>query len=437
MKTTLSPAEQMLIQAISAAVRGGSADLTGPLSEQSWAEFFSAAAVQKLLPLAYQAVYRSPAAEGSAVVRQFKSAAVQQVALQVMKNETFYGLYTGLQQADLHPLVVKGIVCRDVYPAGDYRPSTDEDILIPDSEWAAACRVLTELGCTFFDEADAQPEKQAAAFEIGFQKDGLLIELHRSLFSPDSEAFGGYNGYFTDAHEKSAEYALKDGKKVRSLNPESHLLYMMLHACKHFAYSGFGLRQVCDMGLWAEKYENEIDFNRLADALADAGALTFADAILRIARDTFGIRCRTLCEGQSLREGAVEGCGSGANKNSKSGRAGALPDTRPLLMDMISGGLYGSSDLSRLHSASLTLENVEKGKNTGLAAALKAAFPAREKLLRQYPELEKHPARLPLVWMRRILRYLRETKSTDNNAASESLRIARERTELLKMYKVI
>ncbi len=40
-------------------------------------------------------------------------------------------LFDKMRQNGLTPLIVKGIVCRDLYPNPDLRTSNDEDLYIP------------------------------------------------------------------------------------------------------------------------------------------------------------------------------------------------------------------------------------------------------------------------------------------------------------------
>ena len=42
-----------------------------------------------------------------------------------------------LEHLGVQPLVMKGIVCRNLYPKPDLRPSGDEDLLIPAKDFAA------------------------------------------------------------------------------------------------------------------------------------------------------------------------------------------------------------------------------------------------------------------------------------------------------------
>ena len=52
-------------------------------------------------------------------------------------------LFDKMRQNELTPLIVKGIVCRDLYPNPDLRTSNDEDLYIPRDQfgrWMNFCR---------------------------------------------------------------------------------------------------------------------------------------------------------------------------------------------------------------------------------------------------------------------------------------------------------
>ena len=80
----------------------------------------------------------------------------------------------------------------------------------------------------------------------------LYIELHRHLFDSSEDAHDELNRFFE--HFPAVEI---DG--FLAMPPHEHLLYLLLHAYKHFVRSGIGLRQFCDIGLWARAYHGEID----------------------------------------------------------------------------------------------------------------------------------------------------------------------------------
>ncbi|MGM9676909.1 MAG: hypothetical protein ACI3XW_04795, partial [Butyricicoccus sp.] len=114
-------------------------------------------------------------------------------------------------------------------------------------------------------------------------------------------------------------------------------------------------------------------------------------------------------------------------------------DELPMLEDLLDSGVYGSSNRSRLHSSTITLNAVsaqKKGRKSG-NHILKTVFPSARALSGRYRYLEKKPFLLPVAWADRILHYRKETaKSRDNNAA-ESIRIGNQRIELMKLYGVI
>lgn len=170
--------------------------------------------------------------------------------------------------------MVKGILCRDLYPKKNHRPSLDEDLLIPEAEFAACNRAIRDYGMEPSGSDDPTAE------EISWRSDEHYIEAHRTLFSTESELFGELNGLFSDVTERETPYPVENGRTVFSMPP-------------------------------------------------------------------------------------------------------------------------------------------------------------RERLEKTYPELREHPAKLPLVWVKRLWKYAKETKNTKNDSAAESLRIAKERTELLKYYHIV
>ena len=66
-----------------------------------------------------------------------------------------------------------------------------------------------------------------------------------------------------------------------------HLLYLILHALKHFLYSGFGIRQVCDIALFSERYRDEIDWSRVKTELQSVSALNSQELCSKSVTDIF------------------------------------------------------------------------------------------------------------------------------------------------------
>ena len=68
---------------------------------------------------------------------------------------------------------------------------------------------------------------------------------------------------------------------------------------------------------------------------------------------------------------------------------------------------------------------------------LSSVFPPIDQMLGRYPYLKKKPYLLPYAWVVRILRYRKEQRLGLETDAVKSLKIGRERIELLRRYGII
>ena len=398
---TLTTTETQFLHIAKAAISGG--DL--PAEKVDWPAIFTLANQQKLLPILFETVRKMPAAEeNAALFAVTKQQVIGQVLNQTVRSAEFAALYRKLRTAGLHPVVVKGQLCSRLYPLKDHRISADDDLYIPDAEFMACHEQLLANGLATDTPADELP----TADEVSYTKNGspLYIELHRHLFDSSEDTHDELNHFF--ANLKPVE---TDG--FLAMPPHEHLLYLILHAYKHFVRSGIGLRQFCDIGLWAREYQAEIDWQRLHEQCESVHAATFAEAAFRIAKDYLGIEFDLPAPWSD----AV--------------------DAEPLLHDSLCGGVYGSNDLTRLHSSTVTLNAVKASRTGEKSGVLRTVFPKREYLERRYPYLKKRPYLLPVAWAQRLAHYASEKQSGTDNRASGSIKLAKERIELMKRYDIM
>ena len=340
----------------------------------------------------------------------WKALVLEQVARQVRQENEFLNLILALRARGLEPVVVKGCVCRALWPKPLLRPSVDDDLLIPPDQAPAFHAALLDLGLTPDDPA-ADPQ---TAWELSYHKPNspLYIELHKRLFEPGSDALLGFNEPFDGALDRAVPVQIQD-VTLRTLAPADHLLFLLLHAFKHFLYSGFGLRIVADVCLYARRYAAEIDFDRLLAVCASLRCGRFAAALFRIGEKHLDLPA----------PGAF---------------AAVEADETALLEDVLTAGLVGA-DIDRLHSANITLGAVA-AQNTGKAPAgglRGSVFLSAKQLSGRYPWLEKRPWLLPAAWVSRVCAYLKERGKYGAEDPAASLRIGKERVELLKTYGII
>ena len=413
--------KQLFLQALRASLKGESVAWDMGLSADEWVRLFSLAETHSILPMIFEAVYACPDAKrlDAQFFAPYRQRTLHMVTAQTMKTEEFLMLYRTLTERGISPIVVKGIVCRELYPKPDYRKSGDEDLLISEAEFACCHQAMLDYGMMRSDPAQDISE----AFEVSYGKPGspVYIELHKCLFDPTDEAYGDLNRYFADVYANGITLTLQ-GTKLAAMNHTDHLFYLICHAFKHFLHGGFGIRQVCDITLYANAYGSEIDWLKILANCSEIRAVKFAAALFAIGEKYLTFTHEIACWPKEWSDIQV--------------------DETMMLDDLLESGIYGDSTMSRKHSSTLTLEALaaeKQGKTVHHANPLKSAFPTAKQLEGRYPYLKNRPFLLPVAWTDRLLKYRKETKANggkDNNAA-ESIRIGNERIALMKEYGIL
>ena len=400
----MTAAEQQLIGCLRAFCRNEPADRVSGVQPE---ELHRLAAVHKLVPVVYEALSGEPEAFGEARLR-WKQEATLSVALQAKRTEAALRLCAALNAVDVPYALVKGLICRSLYPHPDHRASADEDLFVLPEHRAACEAVLEAQGLVCAEPGETESNWSCA-------ESGLAIELHLQLFSEEYEAEQRMNAYFREAAAR-CEFETVSGVPVRTLAPQDHFLLLVCHALKHFHYSGFGLRTLSDIGLFATRYGSRFDWTEVRRMLDAVGGMVFCDHVLHI------------CQTQFVYDGAA---------------AGYIPEIagsdEALLTDVLDAGVYGQSTMSRKHSANIVLQNLKHAEpGSGRGGVLRALFPPRAALVSRYPALKKAPVLLPAVWLARIGTYGADMLrgKLPRASAAESIELGKRRTELMRQYGV-
>ncbi|KIR02064.1 hypothetical protein P261_00878 [Lachnospiraceae bacterium TWA4] len=332
--------------------------------------------------------------------------------IQTIQTEDFLKLYQYLQANDLSPIIVKGLVCRNLYPNPDYRMSGDEDLWIPPTDYKKAHELLLAYGMELSDPNSNIEED----YEVPYGKKGspLYIEVHKSLFPPHSDAYGDFNEYFHSDHTQTISI---QGVNITTLTNTDHLFYLICHAFKHFLHSGFGIRQVCDIVLFANTYGQTINWQELLEKCQSIRADQFSAALFKIGQNYLTFDPVKACYPPCWSEIEI--------------------DERPLLYDLLDAGIFGDSSATRKHSSNMTLSAVSstkqgKEKSHGVLASL---FPPASALESRYPYVKDKKYLIPIAWLSRLWHYKKETKNSAS--LTESMKIGNQRIDLLKEYHII
>ena len=417
--------ETAFLSLIRAALHSGKLSDPG-LTLEEWRTLLRLSESHKLLPLILDTAWPLPGCRSAVssseeqkdglsqpdAVRapDWRNVALKQTVRQALQENDFLNLILGLQARGLDPVVLKGPVCRALYPQPLLRPSEDDDLLIPAGSGPAYHEALLALGMLPFEpEADLDRGTELCYYK---PESSLFVEFNTCLFEKDSAAFRGFNEPFAGALDRTVPIRIQD-VTLRTLAPTDHLLFLILHAFKHFIHSGFGLRIVADICLYARHYAAEIDFDRTLAVYASLRCDCFTAAVFRI-----GERYLELPAPEPF--------------------AAMETDETDLLEDILSAGIHGA-EIERLHSARITLgavadRNAGKTPSGSLRSAL---FPSRKTLTLRYPWLEERPWLLPAAWVSRIGSYVKNRGKYGNESPAATVRLGRERVKLLEEYGII
>lgn len=407
---------QCFLNSLRCALRGTALDQPPKLSWEEWDLVFRMAGIHHVLPMVFEAVHALPELQAYPPLPALRRSVFRQVMIQTQKTAEFLPLMQALADAGIRPLVVKGIVCRDLYPKPDHRISADEDLLIEPAQAAACHNIFTQYGLS----SDMDPGLRDSAYEIPYwkEKGSLYIELHRHLFPPESAAYGDLNRFFRGASHRAVCHTV-NGIPVWSLEHTDHLFYLICHAFKHFLHSGFGIRQVCDIIQYATAYGSHIQWDQLARNCRRIRALYFAAAIFRIGQNHLDF--------DPL-------------------KAGMPPvwldisvDEGPMLEDLLQSGIYGGSSDSRRQSSNITLDAVaaQKQGRSSHGSLTASLFPSAGSLKGRYPYLKDRPWLLPVAWASRMGQYCKHTVRNKGADAIQSLELGKHRLELLEQYRIL
>ncbi len=377
--------------------------------EIDWKSVFDTASNQNLLPLIYNAASEYPGfTEFDEAHPEYMMTTMKLMGKQVQNTSDFLSLYREFLKAGIAPVVVKGIVCRNLYgELQDFRLSGDEDILIEKKEYEATASVLYSCGYQTNDVAD---NSLSTVQEITFynKETGLTVELHLNPFGEDNQIRSKMNTWFRDSFN-STEVLEVEGVNLRVLSPTDNLLFLLFHAFKHFLSAGMGIRMALDILLCIEKYQDCIDWEHIRTALEGVKAVSFTADLIAVGNKYLGFNL------------SVEGLNQPT-----------LPDE--LLEDMLRMGIFGVGSQVDADASRFTEAAIEGKSSNKIADTFHLLFPSWNQWKGFKPYLVDKPYMLPVEWCRRVGRYL---KKRNNVNFSESRKIADRRIELMKKYGMI
>lgn len=258
-------------------------------------------------------------------------------------------LCQALEEARLCFIPLKGAIIRGYYPEPWMRTSCDIDVLVKKEELENAINALCmslgyeKTGRSTHDVSLSSPS-------------GVRIELHFDLVEEDcaNNAIKVLRSVWDMSEpEEGCTYRHK-------MNSGFFYFYHIAHMAKHFENGGCGIRPFID--LWLLEKHAKTNAEKKDELLCESGLDKFAHSAVELSLVWF---------------------------------EGKEPDPLSIQMQdfLLSGGVYGTT------KNRVTLQQNKKGGKAGYL--ISRIFAPKEKLVRYYPVLEKHPWLLPFMQVRR------------------------------------
>lgn len=380
---------------------------TAQLTDPDWDEIYLLARKNNLAPAVCDAALTLPefSAAPQHIRDKYLHTLIAQSGAQLLRTESFFAVYQEFLNRGIRPLVLKGIVCRSLYPKPELRLSCDEDIWIPAESLLESDRILRNSGYTPAVTCESVNIETVQA--LTYTGPSLTIELHIHPFGTSKEILRKMNRLFEDAFATAMMVEI-EGQTIYTLNETDHYLFLFAHLYKHFLGTGVGIRQIADLLLFGQKFHNRIDFKRVHKAVSSLGGTSFYRTVLAVGAEYLGfhgIRSRSPKEELDL-----------------------------LMDDLLESGCFGNETRAQqLSSVYISVRNITgKGRQRSLHSLF---FPSIQKIAPRYRFLYRFSWLLPAAWIMRIAHFARELLFENRHLLFDTVSRGRRRVKLFRKYR--
>jgi hypothetical protein len=321
-----------------------------------------------------------------------------------------------IEKLGINPIVLKGFAVGRYYASPDCRISGDLDLLIHPNDEARLCAYLA-------NKENCQITARVLGNHSIVQHPLLgMIEIHVSLYY-EYTSQQWFEGRATDPKFPPIRISDPEGE-YSTLCPQDTMLFLLLHAAKHFVTGGLNIRVICDCVIYYLKNSEKLDMKQIWDLLDELKLSTLAECFFLLGQNA-----------------GFELCGE-LRERIESNEETLLPLARKLAADIEEHIFIRDDESYSRIKTQLEFTKKRVGKKRFVSylktehrrAQKKRLFPSRLQLIIEYPVLHKAPALMPLIWvLRSIKKLFNHAKLTDDTKALQLERLKLfEEMEMLK-----
>ena len=168
-----------------------------------------------------------------------------------------------LRDNGIECIVLKGISLASCYPIPEYRKLGDLDLYISQKSDVTKAKKILESN-NYIDEDELSDHH--LTYHYTFPKTGrrFLLELHyRVVGMYQYDRANQIVDQVYSSENLVPATQMINGTSYSVLPPTEYVFYMIHHMLKHYLYSGFGIRLLCDFTFYLNTHTDEIDFQKI------------------------------------------------------------------------------------------------------------------------------------------------------------------------------
>lgn len=258
-------------------------------------------------------------------------------------------LLNTFEREGIYCISLKGIRTKSLYPSTELRTMGDLDILYKPEQTKQVKKIMETLG--YHSEGEAAKHDH-------YQKGTIVVEMHRTLLSAQSNAYD----YFLSVWNRANPV---QGKQyIYEMTLEDHYLFTLYHLIEHFIRGGIGIRMVLDIYILSQLLE--LNWEYLNQELEILNIQVFEKSIRAIGEKWFSDR-----------------------------KTGDIEDTGELEEYIVNGGIFGNVENDRKNNLLMYKSKFSYLRNV--------IFPSYKTMQTVFVWL-KSPLLLPVAWGIRAFR---------------------------------
>ena len=197
-------------------------------------------------------------------------------------------LFDKFRRMGLSPVLMKGQAFAANYPFPLHRQCGDIDVYFKQrTDCGKAIAWASKVDKDSAVSLDNKRERKHFSFSIG----GNVVELHHFMCLFENDRLHQRLQRIIDREFAVSQVFCVEigGKPIETVPPTLSVLHQVIHIARHLMEAGIGLRQLCDLAVYLDKYHDKIDRERLKGYLDKLELTTVAEALGYILTEYIGL----------------------------------------------------------------------------------------------------------------------------------------------------